>query len=170
MKKFFVSLLLVLPFISAGAQTIVTINTEKLLKGIPAYVEAQDKLSALNDKYKTAIQSDVDEIEKLYNDYQQKKYNMTASQRSAAENEILSREKSVQEKEKIYFGEDGIMSKKSDELLLPIKEKVDASIKAAAVAGGYDMVVDLAIAQSVVYCEGAKDITQIVLQIYNTLK
>ena len=53
-------------------------------------------MSALNDKYKTAIQSDVDEIEKLYNDYQQKKYNMTASQRSAAENEILSREKSVQ--------------------------------------------------------------------------
>lgn len=170
MKKFFVSLLLILPFISAGAQTIVTINTEKLLKSIPAYVAAQDELASLNEKYKAAIQSEVDEIEKLYNDYQQKKYTLTASQRSAAENEILSREKSTQEKEKIYFGEDGIMSKKSDELLLPIKEKVDASIKAAALAGGYAMVVDLAIAQSVVYSEGAKDITEIVLQIYNTLK
>lgn len=170
MRRLLISILFLLAFAPAWAQNIASISTEKILNSIPQYVAAQDQLNTLSDKYKAAIEKEVGEIEKLYNTYQENKFTYPAAQRSAAENEILSREKSVQEKQKIYFGEDGIMAQKSDELLLPIKKKVDAAIELVAKAAGYSMIIDLSTVQGVVYHGGLTDITDQVIQIYNTLK
>lgn len=170
MKKIIIALALLLPLVSINAQNIASVNTETILNSIPEYVSAQDQLNTLSDKYKAAIEKEVGEIEQLYNTYQQKKLTYPAAQRTAAENEILEREKAVKEKQKIYFGEDGIMALKSNELLLPIKERLDNAIAEAAKAGGYPMVIDLATAQGVVYYGGVTDISDEVLKIYNTLK
>lgn len=167
MKKLLAPIIMLLAFTSLNAQNIACINTENILKEIPQYVSAQEELTVLSDKYKAIIEKEVGEIETLYNDYQQKKAAYSQAQRTAAENEIISREKSVQEKQKIYFGESGIMAKKSDELLLPIKKKVDSAISMAAKAGGYAMVLDLSAMPGVVYSEGLTDISDIVIQIYN---
>lgn len=149
-----------------SAQKIGYINTETILNGIPAYTAAQTQLDNLSDKYKASIETELGKIEVLYQNYQASRSSMTATQRQTAENEIISKERVVQEKQKIYFGEDGIMAKKAEELLAPIQKQVDKAIADVAKMGGYDLVIDLAAMQGVVYKNEALDVTQFVLVRY----
>lgn len=168
MKKSFLVLVALLMFIgTAGAQKIGYINTESILSEIPAYTAAQSQLEALSDKYKAQIETELGKIETLYQNYQASRNSMTASQRQNAENEIISKERVVQEKQRIYFGEDGIMAKKAEELLAPIRTRVDKAIADVARMGGYDLVIDLAAVQGVVYKNEALDLTKFVLVKYN---
>lgn len=168
MKKSFLVLVALLMFIgTAGAQKIGYINTESILSEIPAYTAAQSQLEALSDKYKAQIETELGKIETLYQNYQASRNSMSASQRQNAENEIISKERVVQEKQRIYFGEDGIMAKKAEELLAPIRTRVDKAIADVARMGGYDLVIDLAAVQGVVYKNEALDLTKFVLVKYN---
>ena len=69
----------------------------------------------------------------------------------------------VQEKQKIYFGEDGIMEKKAEELLSPIRKALDVAIEQVARKGGYDLIIDLAALQGVVYKNDSLDLSAAVL-------
>ena len=166
MKKTLIVIAAFLAFaISAKAQKIGLIDSERIFGQIPAYVAAQEQLSSLNDKYKANIEAEMSKIETLYQNYQNNRASMTAVQRQNAENDIISKERVVQEKQRIYFGEDGIMAKKAEELLVPIRERVDSAVEAVAKAGGYDIVLDLAAVQGVVYKRDAIDLTGVVAEL-----
>ena len=167
MKKILIALVALVAFSGMiRAQKIGYINTETLLNAIPEYVSVQSQLDALSDKYKAAIETELGKIETLYQNYQASRNTMSASQRQNAENEIISKERVVQEKQKIYFGEEGIMAKKAEELLTPIREQVDKAIEDVAKLGGYDLIIDLAAVQGVVYKNEKLDLTQFVLVRY----
>lgn len=153
-----------------NAQNIAFVNTETILKSIPEYNAAQEQLNNLSDKYKAALEQEIEKIDVLYQNYQKNKASMPVSQRTAAEEEIISKEKVVKEKQNIYFGEDGIMYKKSEELLSPIKKKVDAVIESIInVQGGVDLVIDLAANQGLVYYNKSRDPTEKVMETYKKL-
>ena len=167
MKRILIALVALLSCLgTVRAQKIGYINTENILSEIPAYVAAQTQLDALSDKYKASIETELGKIETLYQNYQSSKNSMSAAQRQNAENEIISKERVVQEKQKIYFGEDGIMAKKAEELLSPIQKEVNRAIEEVAKLGGYDLIIDLAAIQGVVYKNEALDLTQFVLVRY----
>ena len=167
MKRIFIAIVALLAgFGPLSAQKIGYINTDTILSEIPAYVAAQTQLDALSDKYKASIEAELGKIETLYQNYQSSKNSMSAAQRQNAENEIISKERVVQEKQKIYFGEDGIMAKKAEELLSPIQKEVNRAIEEVAKLGGYDLIIDLAAIQGVVYKNEALDLTQFVLVRY----
>lgn len=153
-----------------NGQNIAFVNTETILKSIPEYNAAQEQLNNLSDKYKAALEQEIEKIDVLYQNYQKNKASMPVSQRTAAEEEIISKEKVVKEKQNIYFGEDGIMYKKSEELLSPIKKKVDAVIESIInVQGGVDLVIDLAANQGMVYYNKSRDLTEKVMETYKKL-
>lgn len=171
MKKVLISLV-TFAFWSAclNGQNIAFVNTETILKSIPEYNAAQEQLNNLSDKYKAALEQEIEKIDVLYQNYQKNKASMPVSQRTAAEEEIISKEKVVKEKQNIYFGEDGIMYKKSEELLSPIKKKVDAVIESIInVQGGVDLVIDLAANQGLVYYNKSRDLTEKVMETYKKL-
>ena len=166
MKKILISIaLLIAAAVSAQAQKVGVINTEEILNLMPAYLSAQEQLNNLNDKYKATIETEMGRIATLYDNYQANRATMTATQRQNAENEIISKERVVQEKQRIYFGEDGIMAKKAEELLGPIRERVNAAVEAVARRGGYDLVIDLAAVQGVIYKNNAIDLTNLVAEL-----
>jgi len=164
-KTWIVIALLLSAAFSAQAQRVGLINTELILERIPAYIAAQEQLNALNDKYKATIETELGRIETLYQNYQENRNAMSASQRQSAENEIIQKERVVQEKQKIYFGEDGIMAKKAEELLAPIRSRVDRAVEAVARQGGYDLILDLAALQGVVYKNDAIDLTNLITEL-----
>ena len=166
-KALIVTLAILAASFAASAQKIGYINTETILSGIPAYTAAQEQLDALSDRYKAVIETEMGKIETLYQNYQQNRGSMTRTQQQNAESEIISKERVVQEKQKIYFGEDGIMAKKAEELLSPIQKEVDRAIGEVARMGGYDLIVDLAAVQGVVYKNEALDLTALVLARYS---
>ena len=171
MKRSIITAIAFLAFtFGLGAQNIAYVNTDTILAAMPEYVSAQEQLNSLSDKYKAAIETELGKIESLYQDYQNKKSSMSASQRSAAENEIISKEKVVKEKQRIYFGEDGIMSRKSDELLTPIKANVDRLLKAYAESWKLDFIYDIAAMQGIVYKNENLDVTDQIIKLYNNYK
>jgi outer membrane protein len=167
MKRTLIALVALLACLgTARAQKIAYVNTETILGEIPAYLAAQSQLDALSDRYKATIETELGKIETLYQNYQSARQSMTAAQRQNAENEIISKERVVQEKQKIYFGEDGIMAQKAEELLAPIRKDVNRAIEEIASSGGYDLVIDLAAVQGVVYKNESLDITRRVIERY----
>lgn len=166
-KSLLVLTALVAGFFCAQAQNIGYINTETILGQIPEYQAAQQQLSDQADNYKATLESELAAIETLYNNYQARKSNMTSSQRTQTENEIISKERVVKEKQKIYFGEDGVMAKKSEELLTPIKNRVQRAIDAVAKKNGCAIVIDLAVTAGIVYKDSRCDYTQ---EVINMLK
>ena len=166
MKKYLIAVAVLLTAtFSAQAQRVGLINTELILEQIPAYISAQNQLNELNDKYKATIDAELGRIETLYQNYQASRATMSASQRQNAENEIISKERAVQEKQKIYFGEDGIMAKRAEELLAPIRNRVNKAVEAVAKQIGFDLVLDLAVLQGVVYKRDAIDVTELVTEL-----
>lgn len=149
------------------AQKVAYINTETILQTLPEYVSAQTELNTLSDKYRATIETEVAKIDELYQQYQSEKASLTQSQRTQKENEIISMERAVKEKQDIYFGEDGIMSDKSKELLNPIQEKVNKAIAKVAAKDDYIMIIDIAATPGVVYKNDKYDLTQ---QIINIIK
>jgi len=168
MKRILIAFTVLLAaFQLAGAQKVAYVNTETILAAIPEYEAAQLQLSTLGDKYKAIVETELGKVETLYQNYQANRQSMTAAQRQNAENEIIAKERVAQEKQKIYFGEDGIMAKKAEELLDPIRKDVEKAIASVALSGGYDLVIDVAAVQGVVYKNESLDLSRQVIDCYS---
>ncbi|MCF0172876.1 MAG: OmpH family outer membrane protein [Bacteroidales bacterium] len=164
MKKLFLVIAVAcVAAMSAGAQTVGYVDTEKILSRISEYVNAQNELNTLAEKYKADIQKDVDAIDALYRSYQSQKSSLTTAQRESRENQIIAKEKAVKEKEQKYFGEDGILTKKSETLISPIQDVVEKAITAVAEANNCSVVLDLTVVTGVVYKNPRFDLTQAVI-------
>ena len=169
MKRFVVLLVLAAVFCSLTlrAQKIGYMNTETILSKIPEYAAAQEQLEKLNDQYKSRIENDYKDIERLYQSYQSSKASLSEYQRSQRESEIISKERAVKELQKTYFGPDGYMQKKTEELLTPIRNKVQGAIDKIAKEEGFMLIFDLAALQGVVYDNPQYDLSARILTMLN---
>ncbi len=164
MKKVFVILAVCfMTVLSASAQSVGYVDTEKILSCIQEYLDAQSELNDLADKYKADIQKDVDAIDVLYRDYMAKKSTMSVAQQQAKENDIIAKEKAVKEKEEKYFGEQGILTKRSEKLISPIQEVVEQAIQKVADSRGCSIVMDVTVATGIVYKNSRYDLTNAVI-------
>lgn len=160
MKKFCIVIIGFLLSLSAlNAQKVGYVNTETILSQIPEYVSAQTTLEKLSGQYKSAIENESSKVDAAYKNYQADRAGLNEGQRQMRENEIISMEREVKEKQKTYFGEDGIMAKKSDELMSPIREKVNRAIEKVAKNGNYSLIIDISTTQWVVYKDDAADLS-----------
>lgn len=169
MKRILISAIaLILASASICAQNNVAyINTKTILESIPSYVSGQNEIQALSQQYEETIKTEISKIENLYNNYQASKASLTASQRASVENQIISKENAVQEKQELYFGEDGIIAKKSETLLAPIRKKMEEAISAVGLSMGYSMIIDVAMTPGVVYYNKDQEISQQIINILN---
>ncbi len=146
------------------------VNTETILSAIPEYKVASDKIEALGKQYQELIKKDFDVVEQLYNTYQKQKAQLSASARQTKEEEIINKEKAAKQKQQQYFGPDGVMQKKTQELMDPIKEKVQKAIDMVAEQGGYLLIIDIATTEGVVYAASSADLSDLVIKLYPTIK
>ena len=147
-----------------NAQKVGYISTEKILAAIPEYSSAQTQLEKLAKQYQQKIESEYSKIETMYQSYQQQKANLSAAARQQRENEIIQREQTVKELQKSYFGQDGLMQQKSEELLDPIKARVDAAVNRIAQNGNFMIIFDISAMQGVAYTRSGDDLSQLVIR------
>ena len=151
--------------VQLNAQRVGFLDTEKILASIPEYNSAKSQLESLEKGYRTKVENEFAALEKLYNAYQANKGTMSQVVRAQKENEIISKEEAAKKLQESYFGENGIMQKKSQELLSPIKERVQAAIERVAKSGGYMMIVDIASQSGVIYTNSQYDLSQEVIKV-----
>lgn len=94
------------------AQKFAYVDTEYILKQIPAYESAQDQLDAFSVEWQKEIETLYGEIDKMYKDYQAEKVLLTEDLKIKRETEIIEKEKEVKNLQKKRFGTEEICIKK----------------------------------------------------------
>lgn len=165
MKRLFLVFVIALAgIIPAKAQKAGYINTDSVLLAIPEYTAATAQLDAQAQEYKNQLDQELQAIDRLYNSYQSQKAYLSTSQRTSIENDIISKEQQFKARQEEYFGHDGVLAKKSESLLGPIRDKVAKAVAAYADANGYSIVFDLAVTNGIIYKRESDDITSAIIK------
>lgn len=150
--------------LTGNAQRIALIDMEYILENIPAYQKANYELEQLSQQYQKAIEAKSQEAEFLYKTYQKTANTMSATQRSQKEEAIVAKEKEVMELRQKYFGNEGEMRKKEEALIMPIQNLIYETVKEISMQKGYDIVIDRASANSMIYASPKIDISNEILR------
>ena len=165
MKKMFLTLLLmVTTIISVQAQNFALVDMEYILKQIPSYGRANQQIETLSKQWQDKIEAKANEAKVLYEDYIKIAEKLSASAKRTREEAIIKKEKETAELRKTYFGPEGELMKKRQELIGPIQDAVYNAVKRVATQKGYDASIDRASAQSMIFASPRIDISDDVLK------
>ncbi|MDR1887676.1 MAG: OmpH family outer membrane protein [Prevotellaceae bacterium] len=156
--------MLALTVFTAQAQKFGYIDSEYILKKIPAYNAAQEQLDKLSKQYQTEIEAKYKAVQELYGKYQSEKVLLTEEMRQKREAEIIAREKEAKEFQSSHFSPEGTLAKKREELLKPVQDKVYDAIKEISTEGGYAIIFDIANNPGVIYNNPRYDLSDKVLE------
>ncbi|MFC2152985.1 OmpH family outer membrane protein, partial [Bacteroidota bacterium] len=135
----------------SDAQKYAFVDTEYILNNIPAYKAAQDKLNQLSEDWQKEIEAEYVIVEKMYKDYQAEKVLLTNEMIKQREAEIAAKDRSVKELQKRFFGPNGELFKKRQELIKPIQDEIYNVIKDIAESGNYAIIFDTAAGATILF-------------------
>ena len=146
------------------AQKFALIDMEYIMKNIPAYEMTNEQLSQLSEKWQAEVERLQEEAQNMYKNFQSDLVFLSAEMKSKREEEIIKKEQAAQELKRKYFGADGELYKKREQLIKPIQDEIYEAIKAIAEDNGYMVVVDRASAMSIYFASPKIDISNEVLK------
>ena len=124
------------------AQKFAYVDTDYILNKIPEFKQAQDKLDNFSADWQAEIESKYVAVEKMYRAYQQEKVLLTDNMKSKREEAIITKETAAKNLQQKYFGPQGQLFTKRQELITPIQDKIQNAIKELAKANKYQIVFD----------------------------
>ena len=165
MKKLFISALVLSLFAgSALAQKFAFVDTEYILQNIPSFNAAQEELDKISETWEVEITAEYEEIEKMYKTYQSERVLLTDEMKKKRQEEIMDRERAVKELQNKYFGAEGDLSKKRQELVKPIQDALYKAVKELSAEGSYAIIFDTASGASILYSNPRYDLSDEVLK------
>jgi len=164
MKKILLFFVLSTVSITLMAQKFAFVDSDYILKKIPSYKAAQEQLDKLAAQYQKDIEDMYTEVDKLYKDYQAEKVLLTEEMKKKREDDIITKERQVKDLQMKYFGKEGLLFKKREELVKPIQDQVFNVIKEIATEGGYAVIFDAAASPNMLYTNPRYDKSEEVLQ------
>ena len=124
------------------AQKFAYVDTDYILNKIPEFNQAQDKLDALSADWQKEIENKYADVEQMYRSYQQEQVLLTDEMKGKREEAIIKKEKSAKDLQQKYFGPEGELYIKRQELIKPIQDKIYDAIQQLAVNSKYAIVFD----------------------------
>ena len=103
-------------------------------------------------------------IQALYKDYQAERVLLTEEMRKKREDGIMTRERTVKDLQAKYFGPDGDLSKKRQELVKPIQDAIYKTVKELSAEGSYAIIFDTASGASILFSNPRYDLSDEVLK------
>lgn len=149
--------------ILGGAQKIVYVDSEYIMENIPEYGDAQEELNSLSTKWQNEVKAIYDKVSEMYNKYQTEMLLLSEDQKRAREQAIIDKEQEAKNLQMQYFGSEGQLYQKRNELVQPIQEKVYTAMKEVAQTKNYAFILDLASGTSVLYANEKNDVSDEVL-------
>ena len=143
MKKLLLSITIsFLAVTNSTAQKFAYVDTDYILTKIPEFQQAQDKLDAISSDWQKDIENKYADVEQMYRAYQQEQVLLTNEMKTKRENAIITKEKTVKKLQQEYFGPEGKLYIKRQELIRPIQDKVYDAIKKLAANNKYQVIFD----------------------------
>ncbi len=165
MKKVITTLALAVLTISFSvAQKFAFVDTDYVMNNIPSNKAAENELDKLSKQYENEVSAMFESIDKMYREYQAEKVLLTDEIKSKREEEIITKEREAKKLQNDYFGQEGLLFKKRQELIKPIQDEVYGAVKEIADENGYAVIFDSASGPTMLYTNPRYDISDEVLQ------
>ena len=165
-KLFILGMMAVFAALPIAAQTLkfAFVDTEYILNNIPAYKSAQAQIDKMSADWQKEIEAQYSEVERLYKNYQAEKVMLSDDMKKKREDEIIKKEQSVKDLQKKYYGPEGELTKKQQELVKPIQDEVYKAVKEMAIEGGFAAIFDTSVDASILYANPKNDKSDEVLE------
>ncbi len=163
MKKFILIAALLMASVITYAQKYAYVDTEYILSNIPEYEQTQKVLDNYAIEWQKEIETKFQNIDKMYKSFQAEVMLLPDDLKKKKENEIIAAEKEAKDLQKKRFGNDGDLSKKRQELVKPIQEKVYNAIEKRAQEKNYAFIFDKSAGPTILYADGKLDISDDIL-------
>ncbi len=150
--------------IQSAAQKYALIDMEYVLKNIPAYERASEQLNQVSKRWQAEVEALNTEASTMYRNYQNEVVFLSQEQKVARQDAITKKEKEAADLKKKYFGPEGELFKKRESLMSPIQEEIYNAVKEVSELRGYQMVIDRASDNGIIFASPRIDISNEVLQ------
>lgn len=148
---------------AASAQKFALVDMEYVLGKIPAYEVANNQLNQLSQRWQKEVENISREAETMYNNYKSQMPFLTDEQKKKSEEEIVAKEKEAAELRNKYFGPEGELYKKRQQLMKPIQDDVYNAVKKVSEERGYMCIFDRASSADIIFASPRIDISNEVL-------
>jgi len=142
MKKLLLLLVISSLTLNIQAQKFAYVDTDYILNKIPDFKQAQDKLDALSTDWQKEIENKYADVEKMYRAYQQEQVLLTTDMKEKREEAIINKETDAKNLQKKYFGPEGSLYVKRQELIKPIQDKIYDAIQQLSAENKYAIIFD----------------------------
>jgi outer membrane protein len=149
---------------ATNAQKFAFVDSDYILKNIPSYTAAQDEVDKQSTEWEAEVKKEYEAIEEMYKSYKAERVLLSEEMREKREKEIIAKEKGAKELQQKYFGAEGDLFQKREELVKPIQDAVYKAVKELTAEGGYAIIFDTASGASILYSNPRYDKSDEILQ------
>lgn len=165
MKRIALIVIALLALLPAQGQKYAVVNTDYVLKSMPDYSAAQQRLDRYVTDWAAELADKQGELESMRADYEQESYLLPENLKKRRQEEIKAKEKEIRDLQQLRFGAGGDLDKRRAELLRPVQDRVYAAIERVAQEKNYAFVFDKAGSATVLFASKKYDISDDVLEI-----
>jgi len=155
---------LVGPRLGQAQQRIGYVDTEYILNQMPEYATVQQKLDRLEKQWRSEIQKQRERVQKLEREFEARRVLYTEAERKRQRKTIEAAKSKVERLRQRYFGPDGELYSRQQELMRPLQERVLAAVEDVATEAGYDYVLDKKGETLFLYARDEHDLNEQVLR------
>jgi outer membrane protein len=165
MKKIIIMTVLVLAATLSGvAQKFAFVDSEYIRNNIPAFTAAQQQLDKLSEGWEKEVANGYAAVEQMYKDYQAEVVLLSQDQKKKREEAIIAKEKEIKDLQNTYFGMEGELYKKREEMVKPIQDEILKAIKEISLEGSYAVIFDTSSGSEILFANPKYDLSDQVLQ------
>lgn len=164
MKKLIFALLFLFGTGFVNAQKYAYIDSDFILKNMPEYLEAKEKLDKLAERWTKEIEERYAALKTKKDNFAREEVLLPAEEKSKREQEIVELETEAMQMQKLRFGVEGDYFQKRQELIKPIQDKVYDAMQKVASKRSYIFVFDKANQSNLVYADSKFDLSDDILK------
>ena len=154
---------MVMMSVTVSAQQFAYVDGEYILNNMPEYIAAEKQLDELSVQWQEEIDRQFAEIEKMYEQYQNKQSTMSEALRRSFEDSIIEKEQEAKDLQRDKFGYEGELYKERERLMEPIENKVSKAIETLATQQSLDVIFDKSTGMNMLFARPELDKSKEVL-------
>lgn len=152
------------PGLAVAQQRIGYVDSQYILDNLPEYATVEQKLDQLEQQWREEIQQKREEVQALQEEFRAWELLYTEEEREQKQEEITQARQEVEQLRERYFGPEGELYSRQQELMRPIQERILEAVETVATAEGYDYVLDRKGEALFMFARESHDLSDQVLQ------
>ena len=137
------------------------VDSDYILSKMPEFSQAQKKIDEISKEWQKEIEERYAEVDQMYKKYQEEKILLTNEMQIKREEAIIKKENEVNSLQQKYFGPEGSLNLKRQELITPILDKARKAIEDVAKEENFTYIFD-ASTGNILYAEKSENILPLV--------